>query len=287
MNILEIRNTLRDKYVANDFVTDKTGEKTIEILGASFLADEEAIFGEINKEYIKEELEWYHSLSTNINDIRAGEPPAAWKYAADKYGNINSNYGKLIFTPIYFDQYANAMYELQINPNSRRAIMIYNRPSMWEEYKENGKSDFICTNAVSFYIRDNKVHCVVQMRSNDVYLGYRNDRAWHLHILKMMANDLNLEVGDIYWQVQNLHIYEKHFKFIKPHTEYDAKLENWVLVETPNDSYLLGNVFDDKKNRFPNGYCVRTTDVASTDPIAKGTIVRTKNSSYLLGNEAK
>ena len=93
--------------------------------------------------------------------------------------------------------------------------MIYTRPSIWQEYNENGKNDFICTNSVTYYIRDDVLHCVVQMRSNDVIFGYRNDWAWQRHILEKMAWELHLDVGDIHWQVQNLHVYDRHFKLVK------------------------------------------------------------------------
>ena len=102
--------------------------------------------------------------------------------------------------------------------------MIYNRPSIWEEYNENGKSDFICTNAVTYYIRDDELHCVVQMRSNDVVFGYKNDYAWQLYVLEDMVKDYNdcksqnyeeIKVGSIMWQVQNLHVYERHFDLVK------------------------------------------------------------------------
>jgi thymidylate synthase len=52
------------------------------------------------------------------------------------------------------------------------------------------------------------------MRSNDVIFGYRNDYAWQLHVLQHMAEDLGYEVGDIHWQVQNLHVYERHFDLV-------------------------------------------------------------------------
>ena len=112
------------------------------------------------------------------------------------------------------------MRELRRNPYSRKAIMIYTRPSIHEEYNVNWMHDFICTNAVSYYIRDNKLHCVVQMRSNDVVFWYKNDRAWQDYVLTKLLNDLKedypwLEKWNIYWQVQNLHIYERHFKLIE------------------------------------------------------------------------
>ena len=217
MNVLDIRNTLQTMYDKEQFITDKTGCKTIQILGASFIADEPTIFGKVNQEYIDAEINWYKLGSTNIHDIDYDPTPAAWEYTADNNGEINSNYGRLINSPLYFNQYNNAKEELQHNSNSRRATMVYTRPSIWEEYQDNGKNDFICTNAVSFYINSlsSQVDCVVQMRSNDAVYGYKNDYAWHKHILNKLSNDLGYDSGLIYWQVQNLHIYERHFKYLE------------------------------------------------------------------------
>lgn len=222
MRVADIRQHFKDELAKGRFATDKTGVKTIELLGASFIADEQAIFGKVNTDYAFAEIQWYTNLSTNINDIHKDkEPPEAWKRTANKHGEINSNYGHLIYSDKYFNQYDSALAELLNNPDSRRAIMIYNRPSMWVEYNENGKNDFICTNAVSFYIREGRVNCVVQMRSNDVVFGYKNDRFWHDFVLQSITHDLNhkydgLESGDIYWQVQNLHVYSRHFHLVDP-----------------------------------------------------------------------
>jgi len=217
MNVSDIRSTLQTMYDKKQFITDKTGCKTIQILGASFIADEPTIFGKVNQEYIDAEINWYKLGSTNIHDIDYDPTPAAWQYTSDNNGEINSNYGRLINSPLYFNQYNNAKEELQRNSNSRRATMVYTRPSIWEEYQDNGKNDFICTNAVSFYINSlsSQVDCVVQMRSNDAVYGYKNDYAWHKHVLDKLSNDLGYDSGLIYWQVQNLHIYERHFKYLE------------------------------------------------------------------------
>lgn len=202
---------------AKQFVTDKTGQKTIEIIGASFLADKPAIFGTVNDEYVEKELKWYESESTNINDIYGSdrEPPQAWQYSANDHGEINSNYGHLIYSEKYNRQFENVIIELHKNPDSRRASMVYQRPSIWHEYNDNGKNDFICTNAVTYYIRNDVVNCVVQMRSNDVVFGYKNDFAWQQFVLNEVAEELNREAGDIIWQAQNLHVYERHFDLVK------------------------------------------------------------------------
>jgi len=197
---------------------DKTGVKCLELIGASFEATEPAIFGTPNVEYINKEIEWYESMSLNINDIYGPgkPPPAAWTYAASPEGMINSNYGYLIWHKDNGNQYDNCLQELKDNPNSRRALMVYQRPEIWEEYDLMAMSDFICTNSVAYYIRHGKLDCSVSMRSNDVVYGYKNDYAWQHYVLLKLANDLGVEAGKMIWQVQNLHVYEKHFDLVKP-----------------------------------------------------------------------
>jgi thymidylate synthase len=213
----QIKTYFINELKNENFTIDKTGAKTIELIGASFYADEGAIFGKPNYEYIDRELDWYESQSTNINDIYGSdrEPPEAWQYSANAHGEINSNYGLLVFGEKYYEQFEHVVQELKTNPDSRRASMIYNRPSIWKEYNENGKNDFICTNAVTYYIRDNKLHATVQMRSNDVIFGYRNDWAWQRFMMEEVMHELELdELGDMIWQVQNLHVYERHFHLV-------------------------------------------------------------------------
>lgn len=221
--VKDIREKFKQLLKNEDFVIDKSGVKTIEILGASFIADEDCIFGEINKEYADAEIEWYKSQSTNINKLAEiyGKSPAAWEYSANKYGEINSNYGTLVFSDKYYNQFDKVLSELLKNPDTRRAQLIYNRPSIWVEFDENGKNDFICTNAQTFYIRDNKLNIVSQMRSNDALFGYKNDMYWAKFLMKEMIagynrmSSSNIEEGSIIWQVMNLHVYERHFNLIK------------------------------------------------------------------------
>ena len=220
LEIDQIRTYFCNELENENFTTDRNGGKTIELIGASFYADEPAIFGTPNEEYIQAELDWYDSKSTNINDIYVDrDPPQAWQMTANRHGEINSNYGYLIDSEGNGNQYQNVLDELCENPDSRRASMVYQRPSIWNDYNENGKNDFICTNAVTYYIRDGKLDCVVQMRSNDVIFGYRNDYAWQRHVQCQLADDLNkctyVKPGQIIWQVQNLHVYERHFDLVK------------------------------------------------------------------------
>jgi len=220
-NVESIRRQLVVKYQTNEFVIDKSGVKTLELVGTSFIADEPAIFGEPNAEYIARELEWYQSQSLNVNDI-PGVTPKIWKEVASPEGLINSNYGYLVASYKNGDQYENVLSELLINPNSRRAVMIYTRPTMHTDYNKDGMSDFVCTNTVQYLIRSGKMHAVVQMRSNDLIFGYANDYAWQQYMLNVLINDYNsfngvdpVLKGDITWQVGSLHLYERHFNYIE------------------------------------------------------------------------
>lgn len=199
------------------------GGSTIEIVNANFIADEESIFGKVNWEYVQREEDWYNSQSLNVNDIPGG-PPQIWKTVADKDGFINSNYGWCIYSDKNGAQYERALDELISNRESRRAMMIYTRPSMWIDYNKNGRSDFMCTNAVQYLVRDGSVHAIVQMRSNDAIFGYKNDRAWQQHVLEKLTTDLNSAtnseygVGNLYWNAGSLHVYARHFHLIDPIT---------------------------------------------------------------------
>lgn len=206
----QIRSEFCYLHDNEQFVIDKTGARTIEIINASFIADSNTIFGNVNEDYVKRELEWYESKSLNVNDIPGG-PPAIWKQVATKEGKINSNYGWCIWSYTNWDQYAHVVQELRKNPNSRRAVMIYTRPSMWDDYNHDGMSDFMCTNTVQYVIRYGKLDAIVQMRSNDAWAGYRNDYAWQSYVLNKLCAELGIRRGYIYWNAGSLHMYDTQF----------------------------------------------------------------------------
>lgn len=219
MRVSDVRTVLAQKLAFREFVTDKSGVRTIELTGQSFLADEPVIFGKASDEWHEREFRWYQSMSRNVNDI---EPPVPeiWKRVADPDGYVNSNYGWMIWSEANGYQYQNAVEELKRNPDSRRAVMIYQRPSMWREYDRDGMSDFVCTNAVQYLVRphglggDPVVDAIVQMRSSDLIFGYKGDLYWQQRVLGMVSEDLGIPPGNIYWQAGSAHVYERHFYLV-------------------------------------------------------------------------
>jgi thymidylate synthase len=95
---------------------------------------------------------------------------------------------------------------------------------MHEDYDKDGMSDFMCTNAVQYMIRDGLLEAHVQMRSNDVWAGYRNDYAWQKYIQKLLADKLQIQCGNIYWNAGSLHCYEKNFWMIDCYAKFGKSL---------------------------------------------------------------
>lgn len=223
-HVYHIREMLLDKFLNKDFVNNDSGSlsgtRTVEITGASFVATENSIFGTPNTEYIQHELDWYLSKSLNVNDI-PDKVPQIWKAVSTDDGRINSNYGYLMFDEKNGKQYDNALNALIANPMTRRATMIYTRPTMHTDWCSDGMSDFVCTNAVQVFIRRNALELVVQMRSNDAVFGYLNDYAWHKYIQDRIIKEYNertggtVRAGSIHWQVASLHVYERHFYLLE------------------------------------------------------------------------
>ena len=220
----DVKNLLIEKYKNQEFRITKTGVKTIELQGIQFEADKDSIIRKPNYDYADREIQWYESQSLNVNDIPGGAP-TIWKQCADVNGDINSNYGWMIWSKENGSQYNNCIWQLVNDPATREACMIYNRPSMHVDATSNHKHDFCCTYAVQCFlnIEDNeyKLDYIVYQRSCDAVFGYNNDVLWHMHVRDRMLKDLserlgiNIKKGIINYNCGSLHVYERHFKFLE------------------------------------------------------------------------
>jgi thymidylate synthase len=219
--VQDIRRILKEKLQNHEFVTDKSGVQTIEILTAQFLADEPFIFGTPNDEWHNRELTWYLSQSLNVNDIPP-PIPKIWQKIADEDGLINSNYGWCVFSQENGRQFNNAYNALARNPYTRQAIMIYNRPSMHMDWNRNGREDFMCIQNTHHFIRNNSLISIVSARSTDLIFGYKGDYFWINYVHNKLYEQLiynypNLQLGDIIWQAGSAHVYSRHFKLVEKH----------------------------------------------------------------------
>lgn len=216
----DIKDIFIEKYFDKNFRiigNDVQESSTIEIQNAHFEVDKPWIIREPNYDYFLKELQWYKSMSLNVNDIPGGAPQM-WKACADKNGFINSNYGWCIFSKENGSQYENCKQRLIDDPHTREAIMIYNRPSMQTDYNNNGMHDFMCCQNMQYFINErgdeSYLDCIVNFRSNDAVFGFNNDALWAKWVQQKLANELKIQCGKMYWNAGSLHVYERHFKYL-------------------------------------------------------------------------
>jgi len=211
---------LHDKLINEDFVIDKTGVKLVELIAPRIELDPTQKVLKFNgrktpMKYVKKEIEWYDSMDLYVDEI--GKSAKIWLDVCDDEKKINSNYGYLVYHPANYSQYDNCKNALVNDKETRRSIMIYNRPSMQYDYNKNGKSDFVCTLSHQFMIRNNKLESIVGLRSNDFFRGLFADFPWFSTIQERLLNDLQevypeLEMGKMIYIPNSLHVYEEHFK---------------------------------------------------------------------------
>jgi len=185
--------------------------KTLELLNYSFILNPlDNIIKlknfETNLDYAKEELLWYLS-GTNKIDFSL-KIYNTWKKYSDNGITVNSAYGYRIFN----GQWDWIKLLLIKDKETRRAIINLN----WESDKNTlDTKDYPCTLSLHFLIRNNKLNLIVNMRSNDIFYGFRNDIYCFTNLQQIMAKELNLKLGLYYHNVGSLHIYENKIKFIK------------------------------------------------------------------------
>lgn len=172
-----------------------------------------------NFKYFAGELVWYLNKDRNVDYI--SNFSNFWSNITNPDSNeINSNYGSLLFG----DQLKWVLKSLKTDKNTRQAIAFLNQP----KFQFEGNKDFVCTMYINFWIRDNKLHMKVQMRSNDIFYGLTFDAPFfgfiHQHVrLWLLDTYPELELGTYYHCADNIHFYERHFE-----------LANNILSESNN-----------------------------------------------------
>tara|TARA_B100001057_G_scaffold500649_1_gene616886 strand:+ start:64 stop:885 length:822 start_codon:yes stop_codon:yes gene_type:complete len=162
-----------------------------------------------NKNYAVAEWLWYASANPSSKNI--GKLAKIWKIISDDHQQVESNYG------VYLKPQWNWVKNEIINDlDTRRATFVINQP--YHKYKNI--SDYPCTQYIQFFVRENKLHIGVNMRSNDLIYGLCNDVFTFSLFQQMMLNELNqsglnLEIGSYFHFAGSLHIYDHHYEMAK------------------------------------------------------------------------
>ena len=195
------------------------------------------------KKYVKAELDWYKSMDLSIIGHEGIESNPTWQSCCtkDEKKEINSNYGWCVFSKENGSQYDNCLEVLKKDKTTRNAIIMYNRPEIYKDYKRDGMHDMICTFMSHFFIRNNRLYMIHNMRSNDVRYGFIcSDLAWNCFVYQNMYEDLkstypDLEVGTIIWTSDSMHLYSRHFEDLKNFVESERKFREAMII--PSGEY--------------------------------------------------
>ena len=135
-----------------------------------------------------------------------------WNEWQDEKGTIKKGYGYQLAKPLYNynSQVDYIIGEIKNNPNSRRIIT-----ELWNVDDLEDMTLTPCVRTTQWTVENNKLILSVKQRSCDVALGLVSN-IWQYQVLQhLIAKECNLEVGELIWTVDNIHIYDRHIDKIK------------------------------------------------------------------------
>jgi thymidylate synthase len=120
-------------------------------------------------------------------------------------------------TEIGHNQFLGVVETLKKDKDSRQAICHINLPSDVKNLLDQGTKDFPCTLNLAFFIREDKLHLIVTMRSNDAVTGFTVDLFQFTMMQEMMLCLLkstypDLELGYYYHTAYSMHLYERNWE---------------------------------------------------------------------------
>ena len=148
------------------------------------------------------EFLWYVSGSNALDHI---------KYYLSRYGEFSDDgatlhgaYGPRLFAGGSDNQVTTVVELLRRKPSSRQAVLqIFEAEDLLKQSK-----DIPCTCVLQFLVREDRLHLVVMMRSNDAFVGLPHDLFAFTMLQEVVARSLGVELGTYRHMVGSLHIYK-------------------------------------------------------------------------------
>ncbi len=101
---------------------------------------------------------------------------------------------------------------LREKPETRQAVMTMWNAGDLPHAIEGGHKDMPCTLSLQFLLREDKVHLVTTMRSQDVWLGFPYDVFCFTCLQRLVAAACGKAIGTYVHQIGTLHLYQDNFR---------------------------------------------------------------------------
>lgn len=254
------------KYILENGIKkdDRTGTGTISVFGYQIRFDLSKGFPlvttkKIHFKSVVHELLWFLSGVTNIKYLQ-DNGVKIWNEWSNPDGELGPVYGKQwrrweSSNGKIIDQISLAIEQIKNNPDSRRIII-----NSWNVGDISSMALPPCHYSFQFYVANNKLSCMFQMRSTDSFLGLPFNIASYALLTYMFAQQCNLDVGDLIWTGGDCHIYLNHLEQVnlqlsrepltlptlniksKPDSIFNYKYEDFEIVNYQAHSHIKGKV---------------------------------------------
>jgi len=132
---------------------------------------------------------------------------------------------------------------LSKSPGSRQAVIALWHPHDLSVAEAGGCADIPCTLTWQFLVRGKKLHMLVNMRSNDAWLGLPNDVFAFTCFQRVVASHLGVGVGLYIHQAGSLHLYERDLEGAC--RAVGSKV--WAEAQVPGHEWKLDDTLDSVK----------------------------------------
>ena len=176
---------------------------------------------------IVHELLWFLKGGTNIDYLHQNNV-TIWDEWAIENGELGPIYGAQWRTwegsdgKIY-DQVSSVIDSIRNNPNSRRHIISAWNVALLPDEKLSpqdnvriGKMALApCHIMYQFQVAAGRLSCMMTQRSGDIFLGIPYNTASTAFLTHMIAQQCDLEPGEVIHSIGDLHLYRNHFEQAK------------------------------------------------------------------------
>jgi thymidylate synthase len=157
------------------------------------------------------ELLWFLRGETNVAWLRE-HGVTIWDEWADEHGELGPVYGKQWRSwrapdGRDIDQIERVVDQLRRNPDSRRILV-----SAWNVGELDRMALMPCHAFFQFYVAERRLSCQLYQRSADLFLGVPFNVASYALLTHMMAQQCDLEPGELVWTGGDCHLYANHLE---------------------------------------------------------------------------
>jgi thymidylate synthase len=205
---------MRHVFTAGVPKHDRTGTGTVSVFGYQMRFDLAEGFPlvttkKVHFPSVAYELLWFLRGDGNVRWLQE-HGVTIWDEWADENGDLGPVYGvqwRSWPTPDggHVDQIAEAVRLLREEPDSRRIVI-----SAWNVADLPEMALQPCHAFFQLYVADGRLSCQIYQRSADVFLGVPFNIASYSLLTHMLAQQCDLDPGELIWTGGDCHIYDNH-----------------------------------------------------------------------------